>query len=282
MSERAAARAGPLVLLAVVSSGLGWLAGSGRRAPDPTTDRLEQIEVRLGDQARDRTEQLAVLREQSKALARQSELLAALAEERGPQSAAGGTTEDLTVGSSSPLPRRRAEISVDGAPSLGAAEAPVTIVAFSDFQCPHCATMAPVLDRVLDAYPRKVRLVFKHCPAPSHPLAFDAHRTSAAASLQGRFWQMYEFLFAHQSDLATTDLRKHAGMLGLNLEQYDEDIRGKEVRERIAKDKADAVDLGIERVPTFFVNGLVLEGAQPFEVLRVEVKAELDRLARAE
>jgi protein-disulfide isomerase len=239
------------LVVAVVSMAAGWLAGrfgaSNPKAPNAAvTLSREQFE-----------DILRVVREEAAA--------ARVDRERDRDAAGAGSR----------LPERHVTLSIAGAPSLGPPAAPVTIIEFSDFQCPHCATMAPVLERIVREYPQKVRLVFKHCPLPTHPQALGAHRAAVAAQHQGKFWEMHDRLFAHPEKLLPQGLREEARALGLNLEQFEEDMASQDTYSRIALDRGEANAAGIAKVPTFFVNGRKLEGAQPFEVLRVEVEAEL-------
>ena len=170
------------------------------------------------------------------------------------------------------------EVETAGAPARGPADAPVTIVAFSDFECPFCARVVPTLDRLAEAYGDRVRVVFKHFPLPMHPDAVAAHRAAAAAHAQGRFWAMHDRIFAAQSRLDPASLREHAEAIGLDLDRYDTDLASSEVRVKVEADLAQGRAAGVRGTPTFVVNGETVSGALPFETFR----AHVDRALAAE
>ena len=153
------------------------------------------------------------------------------------------------------------------APSRGGEQARITIVEFSDFNCRYCAGMAGVLDRVWDSYGDKVRIIFKHNPFPGHPLSLEAHKASVAAFQQGRFWEMQTLLFANQETLDSRSLRGHAKVLGLNMEQFEDDLESAEVEGIVARDIAQAKAADVSRVPTLFLNGMKLQGGFTYELL---------------
>jgi len=285
------ARALPLVVLAVLSLGLGWFVG--RRgaenepalAPDSALVPVSELASLLEEWGRLDAERGALLRIELEALraerassARALESIIALVADLRTRAQPVAGSES---GAGTPVPERVRDLASGDAPSRGPLDALVTVVEFSDFECPHCGTMAAVIARIASEYGDRVRVVFKHCPLAVHPHAFDAHQAAVAAGLQGRFWEMYELLFARQDRLDAASLREHARTLGLNAEQFDEDIGSEDVIARVAADRAEASAAGVRRVPTFFVNGLRLEGAQPFAVLRGEIEAELARLRAA-
>jgi protein-disulfide isomerase/uncharacterized membrane protein len=161
-------------------------------------------------------------------------------------------------------------------PSIGPKDAPVTIVEFSDFQCPYCRIGAMTMNSVLNRYPGKVRLVFRNFPLdPScnpmvqhamHPVACIAARTTVCANKQGKFKEVYENIFEHQANLATqgagspTELAKESGA---NPEQLSSCVAAPETAAAISRDIEEAKRLGIQSTPTFFVNGKKVEGGLP-------------------
>ena len=163
------------------------------------------------------------------------------------------------------------------APSRGGEQARITIVEFSDFNCRYCAGMAGVLDRVWDSYGDKVRIIFKHNPFPGHPLSLEAHKASVAAFQQGRFWEMQTLLFANQETLDSRSLRGHAKILGLNMEQFEDDLESAEVEGIVERDIAQAKAADVSRVPTLFLNGMKLQGGFTYELLVDRIEKELGR-----
>ena len=174
-----------------------------------------------------------------------------------------------------PDPNREYTVRTAGAASLGPQDASVTIVEFTDYQCPFCGKVHPTVKKLLDEYPDDLRVVMKHNPLPIHPLAPGAAKAAIAAGKQGKFWEMHERIFANQRKLGDADLRAHATALGLDLEQWDKDRASSEVAAVIASDQAEARRLGSTGTPAFFVNGRYLSGAQPYEVFKQRIDAEL-------
>lgn len=162
-----------------------------------------------------------------------------------------------------------------GGPARGPADAPVTIVEFGDFRCPHCRSVQPVLRQVLEAYPNDVRLVYAHLPVVS-PESGRAAVAAVAAWRQGRFWEMHDFLFALQRQPIDEEiLRGRAIQLGMDADRFRLDLRSPDSVAAVEADLAAANRLGVQATPSFFVNGHFLEGAQPFDVFRQLIEAEL-------
>lgn len=181
----------------------------------------------------------------------------------------------LAARPSGPDPERVYTVDIGAAPTRGLESAPVTIVEFSDFQCPFCARVTPTLEKVRTEYPERVRLVFKHNPLPFHAQAMDAHKASLAAGEQGMFWEMHDRLFADQQALDAVSLKRHAQALGLDLAAFESVMSSPEVAAKIDADKAQARELGARATPSFFINGRFLSGAQPYEVFRERIEAAL-------
>ncbi len=172
---------------------------------------------------------------------------------------------------------RKLPVSLDGAPVRGRADAPVTIVEFSDFQCPFCSRVHPTLLRLLEAYPDTVRLVFKHNPLPFRRDAPLAHRASLAADRQGRFWEMHDKIFERSRDLSRRTLIEHAQDLDLDIGQFTRDLNSRELIARLDREVAEAKRLGVTGMPTFFINGRILSGAQPYENFKALIEREAAR-----
>jgi protein-disulfide isomerase len=174
-----------------------------------------------------------------------------------------------------PDPNRVYKLTTDDAPALGPESAAVTIVEFSDFQCPFCSRVYPTLLRLRQEYGDDVRIVFKHMPLGFHAKAPGAHAASEAAKLQGKFWPMHDKLFEGQRLLSDAQYEAWASEIGLDVEQFKRDVASKSVKDRVASDNAEAKKLGVTGTPAFFINGRFLSGAQPFESFKRMVDREL-------
>ena len=194
---------------------------------------------------------------------------------------AGGPTPGAPP-SRPPRPDRNKEYDVEigEAPTKGPEDAVVTIVEWSDFQCPFCNRVTPTLAQIENEYGDKVRLVFKHMPLSIHPQAPQAHAASEAAHRQGRFWEMHDRIFANQRDLSVATLESHARAIGLadgDMDQYAKDIADAAVKQKIDADMAQASELNVTGTPSFFINGRFLSGAQPFENFKRAIDAAIER-----
>lgn len=174
-------------------------------------------------------------------------------------------------------PSKVYEISLGQAPVRGPADAKITIVEFSDFQCPFCSRVNPTLDKIRSEYASDVRIAFKHMPLSMHKNAPAAHAAAEAAHRQNKFWEMHDKIFSNQRDLSPAMLEKHAAEIGLDIEKYKKDVVSSSVEERVAKDGQQARTYGITGTPGFFVNGRFLKGAQPFESFKRLIDAELEK-----
>ena len=160
-------------------------------------------------------------------------------------------------------------------PVRGNPKAPVTIVLFSDFQCPFCARVGPTLERVQKEYADKVRVVWKNQPLPFHPNALPAAEAAEAAREQGKFWQMHDRLFAAQRELSPDLYERVARDIGLDLRRFEDATRSGKAKARIAEDQRLAAQIGAQATPTMFVNGEKVEGAVPFEMLKAVIDRKL-------
>jgi protein-disulfide isomerase len=160
-------------------------------------------------------------------------------------------------------------------PVKGAAAAPVTVVVFSDFQCPFCARLEPTLKQVEQAYGDKVRIAWKHKPLSFHPNAMPAAEAAEAAREQGKFWQMHDKMFGAQQQLSAAAYERWAQELGLDMPRFKAALSSGKHRARIQEDDALASRLGIEGTPTMVVNGEQVVGAVPFENLKAVIDRQL-------
>src|SRR5690606_7016986 len=153
-------------------------------------------------------------------------------------------------------------VPIDGSPTTGSEGAAVTVIEFADFECPHCAEVAPAIDKVVEQRKTDVRFAFKFYPLPSHPHAEIAARAAIAAWRQNKFWEMHHALFKNQRHLEQTDLDSYAKELGLELSRFHADTQSPETTARIERDKKLGEDLQIGGTPTLFVNGRLYDGHQ--------------------
>jgi protein-disulfide isomerase len=169
---------------------------------------------------------------------------------------------------------------IDPGRARGPATAPVTILEWSDFQCPFCREAQPVLERLLAEFPDTVRLVFKDFPLRSHGLAGPAALAARCAGAQGRFWEYHDMLFLTQPAFARDELVAYARRLGLDTTRFAECLDSAAPREAVVADQREGREAGVRATPTFFVNGRRVEGALPPEEFRT-VLLEALRDARA-
>ena len=167
-------------------------------------------------------------------------------------------------------------IPVAGSPVIGAANAPITIVEFSDFQCPYCIAATPEIQALLRAYPQQVKLIFKEYPLETHSQAFGAAAAALAAHKQGKFWAMHDAMFDHR-DLSKLNLIVIAKTVGLDVPRFEKDMESKEVRDAIAKDVDDGERANVEGTPTIFINGQRYNGAIQLQFLKPLIDVELKR-----
>ena len=148
-------------------------------------------------------------------------------------------------------------------PKKGPADAPVTIIEYTDFQCPYCARGARTLKAVRQKYPDKVRVVFKNLPLKMHAQAEPAARAALAAHKQGKFWEYHDRLFQNSSRLKDEIYAKIAADLGLDVEQFRSDMESEAIADQLRSDMDQARALRLNGTPRFLVNGVQIKGAYP-------------------
>jgi protein-disulfide isomerase len=170
----------------------------------------------------------------------------------------------------------RVEVAATG-PAQGPANAPVTIVEFSDFQCPFCSRVIPSLNQVKEKYGDKVRIVFRQYPLPMHPQAQKAAEASLCANDQDKFWQLHDAMFANQQALGVDQLKAKAAELGLNAETFNSCLDSNKYAAQVATDLKEGSAAGVSGTPAMFINGRFVNGAVPFEEIASIVEDELQR-----
>jgi len=167
-------------------------------------------------------------------------------------------------------------------PAKGPESAPITIVEYADFQCPYCTRALDSLKQVEEKYAGKVRIVFRDFPLSQiHPFAAKAAEAGACANDQGKFWPMHDKLFANQTKLALTDLKQHATDLGLDAEAFGTCLDSGKHTAEIKKSVEEGQRYGLSGTPSFFINGRLIVGAQPYEGFAQVIDEELERTASA-
>jgi protein-disulfide isomerase len=169
---------------------------------------------------------------------------------------------------------RAHEIDVEGAPVRGALMgADVTIVEFSDFECPFCRQAHPILSSVAREHSARVAFVFKHYPLSMHEHARAAARAAVAAQNQGKFWEMHDMLFENQHALEPSDLESYAERIGLDMERFRADMEAEETEAVIERNRAQGRELGVDGTPRVFVDGRPFE--EPVEALDAYIREKL-------
>ena len=171
------------------------------------------------------------------------------------------------------------DVKTEGAPWAGGADAKVTVVEFSDFQCPFCAKGATLVTDLKKKYGKKIKVVFKNFPLPFHNHAQAAAEASMCVfeQDQAKFWKMHDQMFADQTKLAKADLVKTAKGLGMDMAKFNNCLDKNQYAARVKQDMEDGKAAGVKSTPTFFVNGKVINGAQDIEVFSELIDEELAR-----
>jgi len=183
----------------------------------------------------------------------------------------GTTSEKNGIGTATP----RKVTLLAHSPRKGPKAAKVTIVEFSDFQCPFCSRVVPTLKQIHDTYPKDVAVVFVNQPLAFHAQARDAAKAFLAAGKQGKAWEMHDKMFANQQALQVAELEKYAKELGLNVDKFKKDMTDPKTEEMVAADQKLAGSVGADGTPTFFINGRELLGAQPFDSFKKIIDEEI-------
>jgi len=171
---------------------------------------------------------------------------------------------------------RRVDVSTDGDPSIGPDDAPVTIVEFSDYQCPYCQSWyQQVFDRLMAYYPGQIRFVYRDLPLPGHPESLPAAEAANCAGEQGAYWKFHNALFSGQYALGRAAYQQYAAGLGLDTAVFTACLDDHRYQAEARADGADAARLGLNGTPSFVINGRILVGALPFEDFKEIIDQEL-------
>lgn len=172
----------------------------------------------------------------------------------------------------------RVDLNNEGSPALGPEDAPVTLVEFSDFECPYCAHFYRTLKQLRENYGDRVRIVYRQFPLDIHPNAYRAAEASLCAHDQGRFWELHDAMFEDQGQLDSASLSEKAERIGLDMQKFEACLESARHTEQIERDMAEAEGLGVNGTPAIFVNGIPLApGAPAYSVAARAIDAELNR-----
>ncbi|MGB6942343.1 MAG: thioredoxin domain-containing protein [Bryobacteraceae bacterium] len=178
------------------------------------------------------------------------------------------------------------KIPVAGAPVRGPEDARITLVEFSDFECPYCSAAEKQVDLVMAAYPKDIKLIYKQFPLSMHPHAEMAAEASLAARDQGKFWEMYEILFKNYRRLSSESILAMAKEIGLDMDKFKADLVSGKYKAIVDKDMADGDAAGVYGTPAFYINGkqyngqLTLAALKP--ILAAELKGEKEKTVAAQ
>jgi protein-disulfide isomerase len=174
-------------------------------------------------------------------------------------------------------PVQRYDIPVDDDPQLGPENAPITIVEFSDYECPYCQKFhSETFARLIESYPEQIRFVYRDFPLASiHPNAASASEAANCANEQNVFWEYHDLLFSGSKGLSGDAYLAYAQELSLDMTAFGECVDSRRYEDEVQADFDFAARLGVRSTPTFFINGLPLVGAQPFEIFKQVIDQEL-------
>jgi protein-disulfide isomerase len=169
-------------------------------------------------------------------------------------------------------------IATNDDPALGATNPQITIVEFSDFQCPYCKQAYPIVKKIASEYKDDVKIIYRDFPVLSaHPDSLNAALAADCALEQKKFWQYHDLIFESQTDLSITNLEKIAAAIGLDSVQFDDCLESQKYLTEVQNDLQDGSKLGFSGTPTFFINGTKVEGVIPY----VTFKEVIEKLIQA-
>jgi protein-disulfide isomerase len=171
----------------------------------------------------------------------------------------------------------RYDVPLDDDPVLGPQDAAITIIEFSDYECPFCKKWhVETFSRLMETFPGQIRFVFRDFPLTNiHPNAQPAAEAANCAGEQGKYWEFNEKLFTGPLELSSTSYTQYASELGLDASAFEECASSGRHSEEVTADLEWAANLGVRSTPTFFINGIPLVGAQPYEVFKEVIEKEL-------
>lgn len=192
-----------------------------------------------------------------------------------------GKKHGLTI-NIQPPERPRVEIAINDSPTAGPDNAPITIVEFSDFQCPYCARAVATVKQIQKNYADKVKIVYKQFPLDFHKDAFRASEASLCANEQSteHFWKLHDYMLANPNSLDQTNLIAKATEYGVNNKQFSQCLESGKYVNQVQQEMQEGRAIGVSSTPIFFVNGITVKGAQPYEVFEELIEEELARVSK--
>jgi protein-disulfide isomerase len=169
-------------------------------------------------------------------------------------------------------------VDAQGRAYRGAGNAKLTIYEYSDFECPFCGEAQPTLNDIIHQYSSNVRLEYRYFPLSIHPHSMNASLAAVCADNQGKFWAMYDKLFANQNALEYSDLLNYANQIGLNQTQFTACFASDSAAQAVQKDIQNATALGVQATPTFIIGESTVRGAQSADVFRSAIDNELAKI----
>jgi protein-disulfide isomerase len=166
------------------------------------------------------------------------------------------------------------DIALGNSPVRGAKSGKVTLVEFSDFQCPYSQRAQPLIQQLLDAFPNDLKHVYKNYPLPFHNRAMPAAKACEAAGMQGKFWEMHGLIFENQKSMEDADLKGYAEKIGLNAARFEKDLAGDQAQKLIQEDVDAARQAQVTGTPTLFINGKRVR-ERTFEAMKKEIEGYL-------
>ena len=184
--------------------------------------------------------------------------------------------EAVEAGADNTVQITRHVVEEGGNPSIGPADAAVTIIEFSDYQCPYCQRWhEQVFNRLLQEYPEQVRIVYRDMPLGGHPQAAPAAEAANCANEQDAFWPYHDKIFSYEYDLSRDTYLLYADELNLDMPLFTDCLDSGRYADEVAADLSYTRELGISSTPTFFINGIFVEGALPYESFKSIIDQEL-------
>ncbi|MBX7147617.1 thioredoxin domain-containing protein [bacterium] len=178
------------------------------------------------------------------------------------------------------MQRPRIEVSADDDPSKGDVDAPIQIIEFSEFQCPFCKKARPTVEQILETYKGKVHYVFRDFPLSFHKNAPKASEAANCAGDQKKYWEYNHNLWENQKGLEIENLKQYAADLKLDTKKFNECLDSGKFKAEIDKDIKEGSESGVSGTPAYFINGIFVSGAQPFDRFKEIIDEELDRLGK--
>jgi len=171
------------------------------------------------------------------------------------------------------------KINIEGSPFKGPQNAPVTLILFTDFQCPYCSQVGPFLEKILKEFPKELKLVYKGFPLRNHQYAIDAAKAALSAHKMGKFWEFHDLLFKNYSNLNKEKINEIRAQLKLDQKEFQRYVNDSKTMRMIRNDYKDGISAGVRGTPTLFLNGKQVKNRNA-KALKQSIKAELEKTTK--